>query len=50
MKNLFDIKNKAKDQIIDTKMLQAMKGGQGDPPPWGNENRASDPPPFGVIH
>ncbi len=38
MKNLNDIKNAAKDQkdqIIDTKTLQAVKGGTSDPPPFG---------------
>ncbi len=49
MKNLRSIQNNAKDQIINNSDLQTIKGGQGDPPPFG-ENRGGfigDPPPFG---
>ena len=33
-------------QVINKKGLATIKGGQGDPPPWGDA-RVSDPPPFG---
>ena len=36
-------------QVINKKGLATIKGGQGDPPPWG-DNVKSDPPPFGVIY
>ncbi len=48
MKNLRDIQNKIQDQVINTRDLQALKGGLGDPPPWGRTAALKgDPPPFG---
>ncbi len=37
MKNLQDIKNLAKDQILDIKALANVKGGISEPPPFGVE-------------
>ena len=34
-------------QVINKKGLATIKGGQGDPPPWGDAKVKSDPPPFG---
>ncbi len=48
MKNISNFTNKLKaTQVIDKKGLATIKGGQGDPPPWGDAKVKSDPPPFG---
>ena len=35
------------NQLLSSKATTLIKGGLGDPPPFGNENCAGDPPPFG---
>ena len=50
MKNLNDIKNSNKFNLIDTLVLKNIKGGTGCPPPIGHlrNNLQGDPPPFGI--
>ena len=34
-------------QVIDAESKKNLKGGIGDPPPWGDNKAAGDPPPWG---
>ncbi len=49
MKNLNDIKNSNKFNLIDTLVLKNIKGGTGCPPPIFNRRAGLNcPPPWGV--
>ncbi len=48
MKNLNDIKNSNKSNLIDFLTLKNIKGGIGCPPPIEANRGAGDPPPFGI--
>ena len=45
-KNINDLRN-SKVQLIQKLDLKNLKGGLGDPPPFGRNRGAGDPPPFG---
>jgi hypothetical protein len=47
MKNISKFASKlTATQVINKKGLATIKGGQGDPPPWGDQVKG-DPPPWG---